>query len=559
MHQPQYCDLISGEYRLPWTYLHGIKDYVDMAAHLESVPGARAVINFAPVLLEQISDYARQINAYLGKGKCRCIRDPLLSALVDPVLPVHSDQRMELVSACLRVNRTRVIDRFPAYRCLAGLAEHIQHQRMGMQYLSDQFLVDLLFWYHLGWLGETVRRSDMRVQRWQEQGGNFSLHDRRELLTLIGELLSGIPARYAALADDGRVELSVTPYAHPIMPLLLDLSSAREAMPDVELPGVASYPDGEERCRWHVAEAIRVFEQYFGRRPSGCWPAEGSISQPTLELLDEYGFLWAASGETVLYNSLHAAGGGDTEFTTEDAVLRGYRLENSALTCFFRDDRLSDKVGFEYSSWHADDAVANLVHDLEQIAMANRGRELVVPVILDGENAWEHYPENGYYFLQALYAKLGNHPLFKLSTFSECLQEGVETAMLPRLISGSWVYGTFSTWVGDRDKNRGWDMLGDARRAFAEAVINGQLDNEQLAVARSQLAVCEGSDWFWWFGDYNPADSVSDFESLFRVHLSNLYCMLGIEPPEYLAHTFAHGSGAPVLGGVMRHGQEMNN
>ncbi|HHH44689.1 MAG TPA: glycoside hydrolase [Gammaproteobacteria bacterium] len=552
MHQPQYCDLISGEYKLPWTYLHAIKDYADMAAHLEAVPDARAVINFAPVLLEQLDDYAAQVSGFLRDHKA--IRDPLLAALVSPVLPSHPEQRLELVNNCMRVNRTRIVERFPAYRRLFELAEPFLQDCTDLLYVSDQFLADLVFWYHLGWIAETVRRSDLRVQRWQEQGNNFSLHDRRELLVLIGELLSGLVDRYAELAERGQVELAMSPYAHPILPLMLDLQSAREAMPDVRLPELEFYQDGEQRAHWHLREGINVFEQYFRRKPAGCWPSEGSVSKATLRLLEEYGFRWAATGETVLRNSLRAAQG-DEAAVAADAVLQGYRVDDGRLTCFFRDDKLSDEIGFNYSTWHADDAVANFIHHLERIAEDNRERRLVLPVILDGENAWEHFPENGYHFLRALYERLAAHPTLRLSTFSECLDADVESGSLSELVSGSWVYGTFSTWIGDRDKNRGWDMLGDAKRAFDQAVSSGGLSGDQVLAAQLQLAVCEGSDWFWWFGDYNPANSVSDFEALFRLHLSNLYHLLGVEPPEYLAHTFARGSGDPSLGGVMRHGQ----
>ena len=179
-----------------------------------------------------------------------------------------------------------------------------------------------------------------------------------------------------------------------------------------------------------------------------------------------------------------------------------------------------------------------------------------MPIILDGENAWEHYPENGYYFLHTLYKLLAGHASIRLSTFSECLDAGVEIAKLPKMVSGSWVYGTFSTWIGDRDKNRGWEMLVDAKRACDKALKADNFSDEKRIAILEQLAICEGSDWFWWFGDYNPSDTVSDFETLFREHLSNLYTLLGIEPPEYLAHTFARGSGAPALGGVMRHGKQ---
>jgi len=551
MHQPQYRDQISGQYKLPWSYLHAIKDYVDMAAHLEAVPSAKAVVNFSPVLLEQLNDYSTQVSGFLRDHKA--LRDPLLAALVAPVLPAHPEQRLDLINNCMRINRERVVARFPAYQRLTELAEPFLSNCTDLLYVSDQLLSDLLFWYHLGWMGETVRRSDLRVQRWQEQGNNFSLHDRRELLSLIGELLTGVIDRYAALADRGQVELSVTPYAHPIVPLMLEIQSAREAMPDAQLPELEFYQGGEARVRWHLQEGIKLFEQYFRRKPAGCWPSEGSVSKATLDLLEEYGFSWAASGESVLRNSLFDSAGEEAA-AASDAVLKGYRVGNGNTVCFFRDDKLSDEIGFNYSAWHADDAVANIIHHLEQITEAHKGRNLALPIILDGENAWEHYPENGYYFLNTLYDRLADHPAVKLSTFSECLEEGIEICALSTMMSGSWVYGNFSTWIGDRDKNRGWDMLGDAKRTFDKACAAGGMDSKQLRAAQLQLAVCEGSDWFWWFGDYNPAHSVSDFESLFRTHLSNLYDLLGLEPPEYLAHTFARGSGAPAMGGVMRHG-----
>ncbi|MEE9422151.1 MAG: glycoside hydrolase family 57 protein [Gammaproteobacteria bacterium] len=551
MHQPQYRDQISGEYKLPWAYLHAIKDYVDMAAHIEAVPDAKAVINFAPILLDQLADYSAQVRGFLAQGKP--IQDPLLAALVDPVLPAHPERKLELINDCLRVNRKHVIDRFPAYASLARLAEVFHEHCEDAVYASDQFIIDLLVWYHLGWMAETVRRENLLVKRLQEKAQGFTIHDRRELLGLMGELFNDVIDRYRRLAEKGQVELSVSPYAHPIMPLLLDLKTAQEAMPDVALPAAENYPGGLERARWHLSEGVALFERYFGFAPAGCWPSEGGVSSETLALTEEYGFKWVATGENVLRNSLrdHA---GEEAAEAQDAVMQGYHLPGQSITCFFRDDNLSDEIGFTYHDWHSEDAVSNLIHRLEEMQAAHPDRKLVVPIILDGENAWEHYPENGYYFLQALYKFLAAHETLTLSTFSECLDAGIEITELPGMTSGSWVYGSFSTWIGDRDKNRGWEMLIDAKNVFDQAVSSGALSAEQLSAAQEQLAICEGSDWFWWFGDYNPSDTVSDFETLFREHLSNLYTLLGQESPEYLAHTFARGSGAPTLGGVMRHG-----
>jgi alpha-amylase/alpha-mannosidase (GH57 family) len=550
MHQPQYRDLVSGAYHLPWTYLHAIKDYTDMAAHLEAVPAARAVVNFAPLLLDQIEDYTRQIDGYLTNGVA--IRDPLLAALAQPVLPAGEEQRRILLHACLRANERRMIERFPAFMKLAGLARDVLARPEFLAYLGDAFFADLLVWYHLAWLGETVRRSEPRVQRLIGKGGQYTLHDRRELLGIIGELLRGIVPRYAQLAGRGQVELSVTPYAHPILPLLLDFQSAREALPEVPLPLLAAYPGGEGRARWHLQEGIAIFERHFGFRPAGCWPSEGGVSEATLRLLSEHGFAWTATGETVLSNSLHRLG--HAPHAMKAAWLyTPYRLDGRSPACFFRDDGLSDLIGFSYSSWHADDAVADFVRHLEDVADTCREHpDRLVTIILDGENAWESYPENGYYFLGELYRRLAGHPRLALTTFSAHLARHAPRP-LPALVAGSWVYGTFSTWIGDADKNRGWDMLGDAKRVF-DQVVHG-LPAEQRAVAERALAICEGSDWFWWFGDYNPEETVGQFDQLFRQHLTNLYQSLHVEPPEYLAHAFSRGGGHPARGGTMRPGQ----
>ena len=244
-----------------------------------------------------------------------------------------------------------------------------------------------------------------------------------------------------------------------------------------------------------------------------------------------------------------------------DCLHRPYRVGQGDLRCFFRDDGLSDLIGFEFATWHAEDAAANLLRHLENIAEAcAETTDAVVAIVLDGENAWEAYPENGYHFLQALYRGLVEHPDLELTTFGECTGaldgdggEAASTPHLPSVAAGSWVYGTFSTWIGDADKNRGWEMLCDAKRAFDLAVSHGRLEPARLRQAERQLAVCEGSDWFWWFGDYNPGETVQQFERLYRNQLAHLFGCIGEDPPEYLSHSFTHGGGGQQpLGGAMR-------
>lgn len=548
MHQPEYRDLQTGEYKLPWTYLHVIKDYVDMVAHLEAVPKAKAVVNFAPILLEQIEEYAKQVACYLHDGIS--ITDPLLAALVDPSIPSDPEERMKLVKDCMRANRERQINRYPAFKKLVEMAEWLELHYDSLSYVNSQFISDMLVWYHLAWMGETVKLTDSRIKRLIEKGSGYTLHERVEIIEIIGEQLANVICRYKVLARKGQIELSVTPYAHPIMPLLLDLNSTHEAMPNAPLPDLDAYPGGEERVKWHLEKGVQTFKRLFGFKPKGCWPSEGSISEQTLKILGDFGFDWAASGGSVLRNSLNLP---------ENEKLSGthhpFKLKKTDIACFFRDDGLSDLIGFEYSKWHADDAVADLIHHLKNIAVHESG-DTVVSIIMDGENAWEYFPDNGYYFLSALYQRLAVHPDIELTTFSECLQNKVEVKPLAKLVAGSWVYGTFSTWIGDADKNRGWDMLGDVKWVFDKVVSSGRLTDKQIQQAELQLAVCEGSDWFWWFGDYNPGEAVSNFEKQFRLNLANLYRLLGEEPPAYLALSFTQGSGAPAMGGAMRPGVE---
>lgn len=268
-----------------------------------------------------------------------------------------------------------------------------------------------------------------------------------------------------------------------------------------------------------------------------------------MQLLAEAGFRWAASGGTVLQNSLKYAPEAE-----RNSIYHPYQVDGADISCIFRDDGLSDLIGFEYSKWHADDAVADLIQHIQNIAAVER-EDSVIAIIMDGENAWEHFPDNGYHFLNVLYRHLSLHPDIEMTTFSECLDSEVEVRSLTDLVAGSWVYGTFSTWIGDEDKNRGWDMLYDAKCCFDKVLASGKLDRQQRE-AEYQLAICEGSDWFWWFGDYNPGLAVSSFERQFRMNLSNLYHLLGEQPPAYLALSFTQGSGTPAMGGAMRRGLE---
>ena len=559
MHQPDYRDQASGEFVLPWVYLHAIKDYTDMAWHLERHPGMRAVVNWVPVLLDQLEDYADQFQS----GK---LRDPLLRLLVrDAAQPMTAQERALLAERCLNIENLGMIRHYPHFKHLFELFWSFQARgQAALAYLSDQFFYDVLTWYHLAWTGETVRRESELVTRLMAIGEHFAPQQRDELFALIGELVRGVVGRYARLASAGQIELSTTPHCHPLAPLLLDFRSAREAEPKAQLPEAPDYPGGRARVTAQLHSALDSHARRFGAAPRGLWPAEGSISEGLLHVLSGKALGWVASGEQVLANSLRAAGHGDEPRSRY--LYRPYRLGAAPdLLVFFRDDKLSDRIGFEYQKWYGSDAAANFVGELERIAAeAPQDERPLVSVILDGENAWEHYPYNGYYFLTALYQALQSHPFIRPTTYAAFLQvrsndagtsAGVPPAathQLERLIAGSWVYGNFATWIGSHDKNRAWDLLCGAKQSFDLVSASGRLDAGRRAAAERQLADCEGSDWFWWFGDYNPGVVVESFDRLYRAKLVNLYRLIGLPAPAELAEPISHGHGDPEGGGAMR-------
>lgn len=553
MHQPDYRDYSSGEFVLPWTYLHATKDYSDMAYHLERHPKVHVVMNFVPILLDQLDDYVNQFST----GQ---FRDPLLRLLGhEEGVELSAEHRQLVLDACFRSHHTKMVEPYPAYKRLSELFNRLQADgEVALSYLSDQYMADLLTWYHLAWCGESVRREHALVARLLSKAEGFNYNDRKQLLDLIGEVISGIIPRYRKLAESGQIEISATPHYHPLAPLLIDFASAKEAMPDAPMPQSPKYPGGKERVAAHIRKAKKSHAARFGEEPKGMWPAEGSISNSTLSVMAEEGCGWAASGEGVLVNSINKLQQGLP--SRSEYLYRPYRLAKGAknLCCFFRDDRLSDLIGFEYSQWHGSDAANHFIEQIEEIAQQVSTRESpIVSVILDGENAWEYYPYNGFYFLDQLYTKLESHAYIHTNTYRDYLKSTTSRSSekpqsLPNIVAGSWVYGDFSTWIGSKDKNLAWDLLCAAKQSYDSVISSEKLSLAEQEAAEKQLCSCESSDWFWWFGDYNPSSSVSSFDRLFRHNLSELYRLLKLPPPSNLSIPISQGSVNTEVSGAMR-------
>lgn len=552
MHQPDYRNHIDGEIVLPWTLLHSLKDYSDMAYHLEINPKMRAVVNFVPVLCEQIADYQEQFQS-------RNFRLPLLKLLAEKdYANITIAEKKYLLETCFAANEQNMIKPFFAYNRLWEISQKMLHAN-DINYLAPSYFGDIVTWYFLAWLGESVRRSDSLFQLLvdkSERGDSFSYDDRARLMLLIASVINNLLPRYRALQERGQIEISTTPNTHPLAPLLLDFNSARESEPNAPLPQ-NQYPSGAERVRLHLHQSEIIHQKYFGKQAPGLWPAEGAISDDFIKLINQnqqttaHKVRWIASGEGVLRNSLALS-----KITCESPAYTPWRLGDvKEPIIFFRDERLSDLIGFEYSRWHNGDAARHLVRQIEEIYdKTPADKNQVVAIILDGENAWEHYPFNGYYFFECLYKILTDNPKIHITTFNTICDEvskgAIECRELPQIADGSWVYGTMSTWIGDAEKNHAWDLLVSAKNAY-DAKIN-LLSPAKAEKASEQLAICESSDWFWWFGNYNPSHSVTSFDKLYRQNLTLLYKAIEVTPPPELLIPISTGNNYSTADGTMR-------
>ena len=539
MHQPDYRHPETGHFTLPWTLLHALKDYTDMASHLERHPTIRCTVNFVPVLLAQIEDYCDQLAT-------RQWRDPLLRILTWPdTHQLDQADRRWLLDMAFRCHAPTMLEPFAPYRRLRDLLAFVRDQDAdSLEYLSAQYYADLATWYVLAWSGESLRRGTGPFATLMAKGGSFDMRDREALVGEMRSVLEGLIPRYRALADRGQIELSCTPAHHPLAPLMLDFGVAREAQPDCPLPSAPGYPGGRSRVEAHLQLAQHSHRQRFGQAPRGLWPAEGALSMAFLRQIADAGFSWTASSRGVLE---HSAGPG------ADTGVPWQAPEGIAgdITLFFRNEHLSDLIGFEYATWHGRDAAAHFMSELNTLHA--RTPEALIPVFLDGENAWEYYPYNGWYFFNDLYESIARHPAITTVTLTEAAElHRPRRRRLPGLTAGSWVFGTLSTWIGSPDKNHAWELLCEVKHCADRVLENAAVEASQRQQIMALLAVCESSDWFWWLGDYNASESVNAFESLFRDNIRALYRLLGLPAPSSLDHPLSRGGGAPESGGTMR-------
>lgn len=510
MHQPFYKELGSNRYQLPWTRMHALKDYYGMVAMLEKFPGIRQTFNLVPSMLVQIDDYAR------GQAD-----DPFLRCALAPAEQLNADDRAFILKYFFQANHERLIARYPRYHELLAMRRDNPRREF-----SPQDLRDLQVLSQLSWFDELVMDSDAGAQALGAKGRGYTLEDQAAMGRIQRALLGRVIPAYAEAAARGQVELSVTPFYHPILPLLCDSDVARHSHPGVPLPRRFSYPGDAE---WQIVRALDYAERLFGRRPVGMWPSEGSVSDQTFALASRLGVQWMATDNGVLGATLQGLAGAWETY-------RPYRWAQgqSSMGVLFRDHFLSDLIGFVYSRMEADQAAHHFLDRIRDNArgLLAAGQPAVVPIILDGENAWEHYYRNGRPFLEKLYSLIEQDPDLEAITVSEAF-ERADAARLERIHPGSWIHANFDVWIGAEEDNQAWEFVLAAREAYERAAPD--VDEKRRMLAYEELMIAEGSDWCWWYGPEHHSENRAEFDQLFRDHVASVYRYLGLPAPAELS------------------------
>jgi alpha-amylase/alpha-mannosidase (GH57 family) len=518
MHQPFYKDLATSRYQLPWTRLHALKDYFGMAAMLDEFPRIHQTFNLVPSLLVQIEEYA--------EGRAH---DPFLDAALKPAAELDAREREFILDYFFQAHPTRMIGRFPRYKELHERPRHA---------FGEQEMRDLQVLSQLAWFDEIYLESDPETRALVERGRDYSLEDQALMGRKQREICARVLGTYRRLADAGQIELSVTPFYHPILPLLVDSDIAGVSHPGTPLPRRFAY---REDARHQIVTALDYGEAKLGRRARGLWPSEGSSSDATLELASEAGVEWMASDNGVLGATLGRLAG-----PRETCRPYCWRQNGREMKLIFRDHFLSDLIGFVYARMGTEEAAVHLMERIHEHArpLVEQRLDALVPIILDGENAWEHYAGNGRPFLKELYRRISEDGSMSAVTVSEALAH-VPAEPLARVHPGSWINANYDIWIGAEEDNRAWELLLDARECYdrvANSPEGARLDEAARRLAFEELLIAEGSDWCWWYGPEHHSANDAEFDALFRGHLAAAYRALGQAPPEALSRPIAHSA-----------------
>ncbi|MBV8811578.1 MAG: hypothetical protein JO033_23165 [Acidobacteriaceae bacterium] len=548
MHQPFYKDLVSGEYKLPWVRLHALKDYYGMVKILEEFPSIHQTFNLVPSLLVQIEDYARAEAS-----------DPFFRLAATPASQLSSSEKDSILRYFFQANSERVIGRYPRYAELYRIFQRCEHNaERACALFNEQMLRDLQVFSQLAWFDEEYLQHDPQVKALVAKGRDFTVLEQLSVIQKELQAMPNVINVYREFAKRGQIELSASAFYHPILPLLCDTNIASVSHPYVSLPSQFAHPDDAEE---QLRRSCRYFEEVFEQAPAGFWPSEGAVSDETLRVAAKIGFQWTATDNAVLARTI------GTDATPKNTY-RPYiwRQNGQAIQVLFRDQKLSDFIGFVYQNMDPAKAAKHFLSEIYRNCqpILAEGRDALVPIILDGENAWESYVENGRPFLRELYREIAADERIAALTISEALSR-MRPDKIAHIYPGSWIDTNFDIWIGAQEDNLAWEQLLAARNKYNEVMRSRggrDIPEANRRTAWEELLIAEGSDWCWWYGPEHSSANRGEFDQLYRAHLANVYRLLGEDPPdtleepilretEILAHELPSGMIDPQIDGVL--------
>ncbi len=529
-HQPLYYKDADGVYTRPWVRVHATKDYYDMAAIVAQYPNVRVTFNLTPVLLRQLDDFVQN-----------GARDRYWVLAEKPAAELTAEEKAFILRRFFDANWDHVIPRFPGYRALLEKRGGTSDEAIAraLETFTEQDFRDLQVWFNLAWMDpDELAKEPLRSLVAKDHG--FSEEDKVVLFNEVRRILAQVIPIHRELQEKGQIEVTTTPYAHPILPLIYNANLALVGNPDALMPLPFAYP---EDAVAHLQRSVEIYEAHFGRKPRGLWPGEGAVAQEIVPLVAEAGYQWMATGEPVLARSL-----GIGDFTRDpqetvqeaDALYRPYYVEaeGQRVAVFFRDWTLSDKISFTYSGMSGAEAAQDLMDRLENIRARLKEQGAtgphIVSIILDGENAWEYYENDGKEFFHTLYRLLSESQTIKTVTPSEYLAMFPEQRTLESLFPGAWFSANYDTWIGEPEERQAWNYLARTRYKLAEFIRTLGAESEKVARALDYMYLAEGSDWFWWYGADQDSGQDEYFDEGFRALLMKVYESLGEPVPAYL-------------------------
>lgn len=539
-HQPNYQTQPNGIRLMPWARLHAIKDYLDMVLILEKFPNLKLNFSIVPDLLDTIEDYAENDG-----------HDIHSKLTITPVEELTEDDKLYILNYFFDANYENLISKNPRFNEL--YLKRFNSAEIGLNDFSLQEYADIMMLFNLVWFDPLWQNVYPELKAFNEKGSNYTLEDRIQLIELNRKLIKQIIPTFKRFQDEGRIEIITSPYNHPIMPILInpnDLKtpSLKHQMPDCK---IALMVDVKEQLRMSFEKIKKI----FGKEPKGIWPSEHCISQKTVDVLANTGAKWVITDESVLSNSLKKEFVRDFRGCYEDpydvcSIYQYKTKQDKEINLVFRDSVIPNLISFEYP--HHDSLLcANDLFDriktVHDKLKNSPDKKHLLTIAMDGENSWDSYPMDGSIFLEKLYSLINDDKSLKTVLLSDFIEQNQENAKpLKKIAAGSWVNQEFQLWIAEPTKNLAWKYLVQARNDLMEAEESGKLTKEQIKIAKSEIYIAEGSDWFWWYGEPNNSGQDHIFDFMFREHLKNVYVAINKQVPNYLEMPLISFMGKPL-------------